>query len=81
MHRRQFLEAVAASALVGRIAQAESLPSDLKVTRIVSFDLSTRRSKYAGKNAVRGDHGQDSRDRCSGPANSYAPFGRACLPF
>jgi D-galactarolactone cycloisomerase len=63
MKRRQFLKAAAASAFLGRIARAESLPSDLKITRIVSFDLHTRRSKYIGKNAVRGDHGQNSRDR------------------
>jgi len=63
MKRRQFLKAAAASAFLGRIARAESLPSDLKITRIVSFDLHTRRSKYVGKNAVRGDHGQNSRDR------------------
>jgi L-alanine-DL-glutamate epimerase-like enolase superfamily enzyme len=36
---------------------------DLKITRIVSFDLHTRRSKLAGKNAVRGVHGSTSRDR------------------
>ncbi len=52
MKRRQFLKAAAASAFLGRIARAESLPSDLKITRIVSFDLHTRRSKYIGKNAV-----------------------------
>ena len=63
MHRRQFLGSVASSALLGRIARAESLPSDLKITRIVSFDLHTRRAKFVGKNAVRGDHGQNSRDR------------------
>ena len=63
MHRRQFFGAVAASALLGRVARAASLPSDLKITRIVSFDLHTRRSKFVGKNAVRGDHGQNSRDR------------------
>ena len=63
MLRRQFLGSVAASALLGRIAQAESFPSDLKITRIVSFDLHTRRAKFVGKNAVRGDHGQSSRDR------------------
>jgi len=63
MKRRQFLKAAAASACLGRVARAESLPSDLKITRIVSFDLHTRRSKYVGKNAVRGDHGQNSRDR------------------
>ena len=49
MHRRQFL-GTAAAALLGRIARAESLPSDLKVTRIVSFDLHTRRAKFGGKN-------------------------------
>ncbi len=63
MHRRRFLETLAASTLLGRLARAESLPPDLKITRIVSFDLHTRRAKFVGKNAVRGDHGQTSRDR------------------
>jgi len=54
---------VATSAVLGGIARAESLPSDLRITRIVSFDLHTRRAKFVGKNAVRGDHGQNSRDR------------------
>ncbi len=63
MHRRQFLGAVGASALLGQVARAESLPSHLKITRIVSFDLHTRRSKLAGKNAQRGVHGNTSRDR------------------
>jgi len=63
MHRRKFLKAVAVSTLLGRLARAESFPSDLKITRIVSFDLHTRRAKFVGKNAVRGDHGQTSRDR------------------
>jgi len=63
MHRRQFLGTMATSAVLGRIAHAESFPADLKITRIVSFDLHTRRSKFVGKNAVRGDHGQTSRDR------------------
>lgn len=63
MHRRQFLGTAAASTLLGRLARAESFPPDLKITRIVSFDLHTRRPKFVGKNAVRGDHGQTSRDR------------------
>jgi len=63
MHRRQFLGAVAAAGLLGRLVGAESLPSDLKITRIVSFDLHTRRSKLAGKNAQLGVHGSTSRDR------------------
>ncbi|MFQ6132825.1 MAG: enolase C-terminal domain-like protein [Armatimonadota bacterium] len=48
---------------MSRVAQAESLPADLRITRIVSFDLRTRRSKYVGKNAVRGDHGAGYKDR------------------
>lgn len=63
MHRRRFLQTVGAAALLGRVARAESFPSELKITRIVSFDLPTRRAKFVGKNAVRGDHGQTSRDR------------------
>jgi D-galactarolactone cycloisomerase len=63
MHRRHFLGTVAASAMLGRIARADTFPTDLKITRIVSFDLQTRRAKNVGKNAVRGDHGQSSRDR------------------
>ena len=63
MHRRQFLTSVAAAGLLGHIVRAESLPSDLRITRIVSFDLRTKRSKYVGKNARRGDHGLRSRDR------------------
>ena len=49
MRRREFLAAVAASALLRRVARAEGLPRDLKITRIVGFDLPTRRSKIAGK--------------------------------
>jgi len=63
MHRRKFLGAVGAWALLARLVHAQSFPPDLKITRIVSFDLPTRRAKYVGKNAVRGDHGQSSRDR------------------
>jgi D-galactarolactone cycloisomerase len=63
MNIRRFLETAAVSTLLGRLARAESFPSDLKITRIVSFDLHTRRPKFVGNNAVRGDHGQTSRDR------------------
>lgn len=63
MRRREFLGVIAAAPFIGRIAQAEGLPSDLKVTRIISFDLHTRRSKVAGKNARLDVHGSRSRDR------------------
>jgi len=61
--RRAFTAGVAAAAAGMRFAWAEELPKDLKITRIVSFDLRTRRRKYVGKNARRGDHGQSSKDR------------------
>lgn len=51
MCRRQFLTTAAASALRGRLARAESFPSDLRITQIVSFDLHTRQSKSVGQNA------------------------------
>lgn len=63
MHRREFIQAVTASALMSKAVWAEAVPADLRITRIVSFDLHTRRSKFVGKNAVRGDHGAGYRDR------------------
>jgi L-alanine-DL-glutamate epimerase-like enolase superfamily enzyme len=61
--RRAFTGGLAAVAAGIRFAWADQFPKDLKITRIVSFDLRTRRKKYVGKNARRGDHGQSSRDR------------------
>jgi L-alanine-DL-glutamate epimerase-like enolase superfamily enzyme len=63
MDRRQFLTSAIASTLLGRIARAAQFPTNLKVTRIVSFDLHSRRSKLAGKNARRDVHGDGARDR------------------
>jgi len=63
MRRREFLAAAAASAALSRVARAEGLPRDLKITRIVGFDLPTRRSKVAGKNSRLGVHGDRSSDR------------------
>lgn len=61
--RRAFTAGLAAAAAGIRFTWADQLPKDLKITRIVSFDLRTKRKKYIGKNAKRGDHGQSSRDR------------------
>jgi L-alanine-DL-glutamate epimerase-like enolase superfamily enzyme len=63
MRRRAFLGAVTAAPLLGRALRAESFPPDLKITRAVSFDLISRRSKMAGKNARRDVHGNSARDR------------------
>jgi len=62
MQRRQFV-AVGTSLLLGRLVQAAQLPRDVKITRILGFDLPTRRSKLAGKNSQLGVHGDSSRDR------------------
>lgn len=63
MHRRQFLAGAAGAALAGRLAWAQQLPRDLRVTRIVQFDLTSRRPKFVGKNSRRDDHGQRATDR------------------
>ena len=64
MRRRDFLAATVATALLPSRACPDSLfPADLKVTRIVSFELPTRRSKIVGKNARLGVHGERSSDR------------------
>ncbi len=60
MKRREFLGAWASG---GSIAWAEGLPADLKITRAVGFDLYSRRSKVAGKNARKDVYGSGARDR------------------
>ncbi len=62
LNRRQFL-CVAGAALYAGHAWAGELPRDVRITRIVAFDLRTRRPKYIGKNSRRDDHGIDSSDR------------------
>ena len=49
--------------LVAPALPADHLPRDLRITRIVGFDLITKRSKLAGKNSRLDVHGDQSRDR------------------
>ena len=66
MNRRELLSlcgGLAASAALWRPARAADLPRDLKITRIVAFDLVSRRPKVVGKNSQRGDHGDRAMDR------------------
>jgi D-galactarolactone cycloisomerase len=62
MQRREFLAAVAAGSLLARASAAAEVPSDLRVTRVVGFDLVSRRSKVAGRNAYKDVHGDTGRD-------------------
>ncbi|HEV3342737.1 MAG TPA: mandelate racemase/muconate lactonizing enzyme family protein [Pirellulales bacterium] len=61
MHRRNLLAAAGAAFFAGTLRGAE-LPGDVKITRAVGFNLTSRRNKTAGKNArldVHGDRGHD----------------------
>jgi L-alanine-DL-glutamate epimerase-like enolase superfamily enzyme len=64
--RRSFLSAAAASAaaLAGpRFAWAEAIPADVRIARIIGFDLPSRRNKVAGKNSRLDVHGDAANDR------------------
>jgi len=63
MRRRDFLCGAAISAVVGKLALAQAVSEDLRVTRIVGFDLKSQRSKLAGKNARLDVHGETATDR------------------
>jgi len=63
MQRRHFLQTIAAAGAITPMIRAADLPDDLKVTRVVGFDLVSQRIKLAGKNARRGVHGRTARDR------------------
>ncbi len=55
--------ALAAVALPTRCCWAGDLPKDIKITRIVGFDLVSRRPKLVGNNSRLGVHGDHTTDR------------------
>lgn len=65
MKRRDFLLACAGGALFERALQAAQLdlPDDVKVTRVIGFNVESRRSKIAGKNSRLDVHGDRATDR------------------
>jgi len=66
MLRRTFLRTGlgAAAACAGfQRSFAQELPGDVRIRRVISFDLPLERSKVAGKNARLDVHGDRSRDR------------------
>lgn len=62
MQRRSFLASLAAGSLLNRALNGLDLPDDVKVTRVIGFDVVSKRSKIAGRNAVKDVHGDTGRD-------------------
>jgi L-alanine-DL-glutamate epimerase-like enolase superfamily enzyme len=63
MRRRDFLKAAASTVLLPLSTWAKEVPRNLRITRIVGFDLVSERSKLAGKNSRRDVHGKRATDR------------------
>ena len=63
MRRREFLTSAAAGLLFSRAVRAADLPPDLKTTRVIGFDVVSRRSKVAGRNSRLDVHGDRATDR------------------
>jgi L-alanine-DL-glutamate epimerase-like enolase superfamily enzyme len=63
MRRREFLKAIAAGAWVSAASWAHAPPDDIRITRIVGFDLVSERPKLVGKNSRLDVHGQRATDR------------------
>src|SRR5690349_18140357 len=64
MNRRRFLATAASGLLLSRALRlhAAEAPRDVRITRIVGFDLISDRSKIAGKNARLDVHGDKATD-------------------
>lgn len=63
MKRREFLRIAAGTTLLPLGALAKEAPRDLKVTRIVGFNLVSERPKLVGKNSRLDVHGKRATDR------------------
>lgn len=63
MNRRDFLKAAAGAMSAPAWAWAKDMPRDIKVTRIVGFDLVSERPKLVGKNSRLDIHGKQATDR------------------
>ena len=63
MRRREFLRIAAGTTLLPLGAWAKEAPRDLKVTRIVGFNLVSERPKLVGKNSRLDVHGKRATDR------------------
>ena len=65
MNRREFFTttgAIAATSLLPSISIADEIPADIHITRIVGFDVTSRRPKLVGKNSRLDVHGDSATD-------------------
>ena len=65
MHRREFLAttgAIAAAGLLPTVGLSDEIPPDVRITRIVGFDVTSRRPKLVGKNSRLDVHGDSATD-------------------
>jgi len=63
MRRRDFLAAGACATMAPALLRAADALAEVKVTRIIGFDVVSRRSKIAGKNSRLDVHGDRATDR------------------
>jgi L-alanine-DL-glutamate epimerase-like enolase superfamily enzyme len=63
MRRRELLKAAASTVLLPFRGWAKELLHDLRITRIVGFDLLSERAKLVGKNSRLDVHGRQAADR------------------
>jgi L-alanine-DL-glutamate epimerase-like enolase superfamily enzyme len=66
MNRRDFLAAASALTTTGLLqarSWSDSIPPDIKITRIIGFDVRSRRPKLVGKNSRLDVHGDSATDR------------------
>ena len=65
MQRREFLRTTAAAVslpLLPKLLRAGGVPADLKITRVIGFEMPGRRPKLVGKNSRLGEHGETTND-------------------
>ena len=63
MKRRDLLTGTAGAALLSQAGWSKDVPVDIRITRVVSFELESTRPKHVGKNSFRYDHGTKAFDR------------------
>src|SRR5262245_31260685 len=66
LQRREFLTAtgaLVAGGFAGLLSWAGEIPRDIRITRIIGFDVTNQRPKMVGKNSRLDVHGDRANDR------------------